>query len=133
MDIFKIHNILFIIVPIFILIIFVFTFVLIFSPKLRGKMMSNQLKSLKHMADYSKEDIKDLSNMLVQSKKDIIDSNYEDLKEINKKCATLESEVLREKIKVFKDELINSNTYCKYCGEKIDNDSIYCKKCGKKQ
>ena len=133
MDIFKIHNILFIIVPIFILIIFVFTFVLIFSPKLRGKMMSNQLKSLKHMADYSKEDIKDLSNMLVQSKKDIMDSNYEDLKEINKKSATLESEVLREKIKVFKDELINSNTYCKYCGEKIDNDSIYCKKCGKKQ
>ena len=133
MDIFKIHNILFIIVPIFILIIFAFTFVLIFSPKLRGKMMSNQLKSLKHMADYSKEDIKDLSNMLVQSKKDIMDSNYEDLKEINKKSAKLESEVLREKIKVFKDELINSNTYCKYCGEKIDNDSIYCKKCGKKQ
>ena len=95
--------------------------------------MSNQLKSIKHMADYSKEDIKDLSSILVQSKKDIIDNNYDDLKEINQKEAKIQSEALREKIKVFKEEILTeTNIYCKYCGEKIDNDSIYCKKCGKK-
>ena len=53
-------NILFYIVPILIAITFIFTIALIFSPKLRGKMMSKQIKATKHMLDYTKDDLQDI-------------------------------------------------------------------------
>ena len=53
-------DILFYIVPIFIGLVFVFVIALMISPKLRGKLMSKQIKAAKHMMDYSKEDLKDL-------------------------------------------------------------------------
>lgn len=49
-------EILFYIVPILIGITFIMTIALMVSPKLRGKLMSRQIKATKHMMDYSKED-----------------------------------------------------------------------------
>ena len=54
---FDIFSIMSIIIPILAIGIFIFVFAMMFSPKLRGKMMSRQIKSLKHMADFSKEDL----------------------------------------------------------------------------
>ena len=53
-------EILFYIVPILIGITFVLMIALMISPKLRGKLMSRQIKATKHMMDYSKEDLKDI-------------------------------------------------------------------------
>ena len=53
-------EILFYIVPILIGITFVLMIALMISPKLRGKLMSSQIKAAKHMMDYSKEDLKDI-------------------------------------------------------------------------
>src|SRR5574344_2481427 len=96
-------EILFIIIPIIAVSIFVFTFVLIISPKLRGKMISNNMKSIRYAFDESKDDISHISNEGVNIVKSIKNDN-----------------------KFYK-------TYCKNCGSTIDEDSVFCKKCGKRQ
>ena len=42
--------------------IFIFVILSIFSPKFRGKLMSHQVKAVKHMTDYSKEDLEDIAD-----------------------------------------------------------------------
>ena len=46
--------------------IFIFVILSIVSPKFRGKIMSNQVKAVKHMADYSKEDLKTIFSGAIQ-------------------------------------------------------------------
>jgi len=104
-------NILFTIVPIMVMLIFIFTFVLIFSPKLRGKFMSNQIKATKYMVDESKEDIKDITSNMAEATKDGI------------KTTT----------RAIREGLSQDIIYCKHCGSEIDIDSKFCKKCGKEQ
>lgn len=101
----------FIIVPIFIAVVFTFTIALMFSPKLRGKMMSRQIKATKYMMDESKEDIKSISDDMANATKDSI------------KTTT----------RAIKEGFTEDNIYCKHCGSEIDADSKYCKKCGKEQ
>ena len=62
-------NILFIIVPIFIGLVFIFMILMIVSPKLRGKMMSRQFKSVRYMLEESKDDLAKLSNTGIEIKK----------------------------------------------------------------
>ena len=38
--------------------IIIFVILSLFSPRVQGKMMSKQIKSVKHMMDYSKDDLK---------------------------------------------------------------------------
>ena len=68
-------NIIFIISILVFVAIFVFAVLLIFSPKVRGKMMSRQIKSLKYMTDYSKEDLEsamtNLGNVSINTKSNI--------------------------------------------------------------
>ena len=101
----------FIIVPILVVIITVFTFVLILSPKARGKWMAQQVKATKYMLDNTEEDLKDISTRSANISKDGV-------------------EIIARAVK---DGLTKERKYCKYCGEAIDEDSIFCKKCGKEQ
>lgn len=104
-------NILFFIVPVFVVLIFIFSFLLIFSPKVRAKLIKRQLKA----AEY------------------IIDENEETLKKINKKGADIRKEGIKITTTAIKEALLDDMIYCKYCGESINSDSIYCRKCGEKQ
>ena len=83
-----------------------------FSPKVRGKMMSNQIKSMKYMMDESKDDIENVSTNMAGATKDGIKITAHAIKE-----------GLTEEEKA----------YCKHCGSRIDKDSKFCKNCGKEQ
>ena len=130
-------EVLFIIVPIFIGVVFIFTFAMILSPKLRGKMMSRQIKSMKYMIDESKDTIEDIATSMgdisIKSNKNIIDKNEENLKEIVKKSANISAPGIEATVRAIKKGFTTNPVYCKYCGEKIDYDSKYCKYCGKEQ
>lgn len=132
---FEFGQVIFVILFIIFFIIFGLAVAQIFSPKLRGKMMSRQIKALKHMADYSKDDIKELneisSDISISSKKAILDKNEDVLKDITDREANIESGAIKTKMKAVREGLVGS-VYCKYCGASIDEDSLYCKKCGKR-
>ena len=98
----------FIVAAVFIL----FTILTIMSPKLRGKMMSKQIKAAKYMMDESKEDLQDISTNMANATKDGIETTTRAIK----KGITNEEK-----------------TTCKYCGNGIDKDSSFCKHCGKEQ
>ena len=78
-------EILFYIVPILIGITFVLMIALMISPKLRGKLMSSQIKAAKHMMDYSKEDLKDIlstsADIGINAEKEILDNNEETMED----------------------------------------------------
>ena len=105
------------------------------SPKLRGKMLSRQIKSLKHMTDYSKDDlesiISSMGNISINSAKNIIDENGEKLTDIVEKTSDLSSIAVEKTARAIKKGLTESNIYCKHCGKAIDSDSNFCKSCGK--
>ena len=101
----------FVIVPVFIGVVFVFVIAMIISPKFRGKMMSRQIKAQKYMMDESKEDIKSISDDMAYATKDGIKTT----------------------VGAIKEGLTQSNVFCKHCGCEIDEDSKFCKKCGKEQ
>lgn len=107
----NVGNLVFIIIPIVAIGIFIFTFLMMISPKLRGKLMSRQIKAAKYMMDESEEDLKEL--------------------------ATKSANIAKDGVKItsgaVKDGFSSWDNYCKHCGALIDTDSIYCKKCGRKQ
>ena len=103
---------LFIIVPIFIGTVFIFVIAMIVSPKLRGKMMSRQIKASKYMMEESKEDIKSISDNMAYATKDSIKTTVGAIK---------------------KGLTEDDSMFCKHCGSAIDADSKFCKKCGQKQ
>ena len=51
-DMFNIFSIVGVIVPILVIGVFIFVFTMMFSPKLRGKMMSKQIESLKQKKNH---------------------------------------------------------------------------------
>lgn len=105
-------KVMFVIVPIFIFLVFVFVIAQIVSPKFRGKMMSRQIKSVKYMMDESKNDIESISTDMANATKEGIKTTTRAIKE------------------GFEED---KGIYCKYCGSKIDEDSKFCKNCGKEQ
>ena len=108
----SIFQALFIIVPIFIVLVFIFVIAQFVSPKFRGKMMSRQIKSMKYMMDESKDDLESISTDMANATKGSIKTTAH----------------------AIKDGFTEDNgTYCKHCGCKIDWDSRYCKHCGKEQ
>ncbi len=129
-------NIIFIISIVIFVLMFIFIISMIFSPKLRGKMMSRQIKSLKYMADYSKDDIESamttLGNVSVNTKSNIINENEYKIKDIMDKSANMSKDAITTTVSAIKKG-IKDNIYCKYCGELIDKDSKFCKYCGKEQ
>ena len=104
-------NIIFVIVPVFIGLVFVFVMATFISPKFRGKMMSRQIKAQKYMMDESKDDLKSISDSIAYATKDGIKTTAGAIKE----------------------GFTQNSILCKHCGNKIDADSQFCKKCGRKQ
>ena len=133
-EVFNIFSIMSVVVPILVIGIFIFVFAIMFSPKLRGKMMSKQIESLKHMANYSKEDLENIgttmSEIAINTKKNIYDNNEDKLRDIVEKGSDLSSITVEKTARAIKKGL-QDNIYCKYCGKSIDADSKFCKNCGK--
>ena len=105
-------QVMFIIVPILIALVFIFVIAQIVSPKFRGKIMNRQIKSIRYMVDESKDDIESISTDMANATKEGVETTTHAIK---KGLTGLES------------------IYCKYCGRKIDKDSRFCKNCGKEQ
>ena len=89
----------------------IIAFGMIFSPKLRAKFMSHQLKASKYM----------------------MEQNEELLKELSTKSANLSKEGIKIKAGAVKEGFSVDSIYCKHCGISIDSESKFCKACGKRQ
>lgn len=130
-------DILFIVVPIFVVSIFIFVFAMILSPKLRGKMMSRQIKAAKYMLDESKNDLTDMietgGDIFVNASKNILDEHESNLKNIVTKSADVTKDGIETTVRAIKDGITKDKVFCKHCGNSIDDDSKFCKHCGKEQ
>ena len=107
---FNFFTVMFIIIGVVAVAIFVFSFLMIFSPKIRGKMMSKHIKATKYMVDESKKDIESISTNLADATEEGVEITARAIK------------------KGFSDD---NQAFCKHCGAKIDKDSKFCSKCGK--
>lgn len=92
-------------------VIIFFTIIMMFNPRLRGKMMSQQIKAGKYAIDESRDDLKNISDNIAYATKDGIKTTAGAIKE----------------------GFTQNKVFCKYCGNEIDADSKFCKKCGKEQ
>ncbi len=132
-----IFSALFVIVPILSLGIFVLVFALIFSPKLRGKFMSKQIKAANYMLKDVQDDLTEMGTITGQidayTRKSILDQNEDVLKDVEIREANIEKEGIEIKTRAIKDGFKGDTMYCKHCGALIDEDSKFCKKCGKEQ
>lgn len=121
--------------------IFGFVFINLFSSKARAKMMSKQVKAMKHMVDYTKEDLEDLMTDLgsvsANVQNNIINQNEDILRNVVNKTADINKGAIETTVGAIKKGWSSNDAvktiYCKYCGEKIDSDSVFCKSCGKQQ
>ena len=133
----SIFNIMFTIIPILVVCIFIFTFAMILSPKLRGKMMSHQIKSLKYMMEESSADLTNLTtttaNAAIKAKKNILDENEDVLRDLATRQANISKDGIETTVRAIKKGFTTESIYCKHCGQAIDHDSKFCKNCGKKQ
>ena len=104
-------EVIFMIVPILVILVFILTFAGIISPKFRAKMMGKQIKATKYMVDELKDDLRDINTNLADVSRDSI----------------------RMRTSAIREGLTGDYSYCKHCGSSIDSDSSFCKKCGKEQ
>lgn len=127
----------FVVVPILVVCGFIFTFVMMFSPKLRGKFMARQLESTKYMLDESKDTLMDItttaSSIGINSKKKILDEHEDVLRDMSTREANIAKDGIEITARAIKDGLSEKQIYCKHCGKMIDEDSRFCKSCGKEQ
>lgn len=109
--IFKYFDIIFVIVFIIVIVGFIFTILMMFSPKLKAKFMEKQIKATKYM----------------------MEDNEDNLTDIARRGANISKEGVEITANAIKRGLTDEKEYCKHCGTLIDKDSMFCKKCGKKQ
>lgn len=138
---FNLFNIIFIIVSIVVALIFIFTFFMMFSPKLKSKIMGQNIKATKYMLNDNEQELKDIVDFgakmaehSIKATKNIIDNNEQKLKDMATKSAEINRNAVFETAKAIKEGLTSDDNFikCKYCGSLIDKDSNFCKKCGKK-
>jgi len=116
-----------------------YVIVMMFNPKIRGKMMSNNIKAMKHMTDISKDDMTEMMTQLgevgINVKNNIINNNEDTLRNIANKEANINKEAIKTTFGAIREGLSgnNDNMFCKHCGAVIDSDSKFCKSCGKEQ
>lgn len=117
--------------------VIIFVILSIFSPKFQGKMMSKQIKSVKHMMDYSKDDLKELMKTTAKTgtiaEKEILDENEDIMSNNERRKANIKKEGIEVTARAIKDGLTSNKIYCRYCGTSIESDSRFCKNCGKEQ
>lgn len=136
--VFSAMGILFVIVPILSALIFLFAIGMMFSPRLRAKMMGKQVKAAKYMMEENKDDLTDIltaaGDIAVKSGKNILDVNEGALTDMATKSANISKEGIEISARAIKKGFTEEDKeYCKHCGETIDKDSTFCKKCGKQQ
>ena len=135
---FAMHKILFVVFGVIFVVIFGFAIATMFSSKLRGKMMSNHVKAMRHMTDMSKEDMKHITTTLgdvaVNARSNIINNNEDLLRDMANKQADINKGAVKTTFSAIREGLQGDSTmFCKHCGASIDADSTFCKKCGKEQ
>ncbi len=117
--------------------IIIFVILSLFSPRVQGKMMSKQIKSVKHMMDYSKDDLKELMKTTAKTgtiaEKEILDENEDIMSNNERRKANIKKEGIEVTARAIKDGLTSNKIYCRYCGTSIESDSRFCKNCGKEQ
>lgn len=119
---------------------FIFIAINMFSSKSRAKMMSKQVQAMKHMVDYSKDDLEDMMTSLggitANVQNNIVNQNEDILRNVASKTADINKEAIETTVGAIKrgwDTKNDATIFCKHCGEKIDADSVFCKSCGKQQ
>ena len=121
--------------------IFFFIFILttMLNPKKQGKMLSKQIKAMKHMVDYTKDDLEemitDLGGISVNAQNNIINENEDNLRNIVNKTADIHKDAITTTVKAVKDGLTDTSSdiqFCSNCGKTIDKNSNFCKYCGHK-
>ena len=110
-SVFNGFGILWILSGLFIAAVFIFVILMIFSPKVRGKMMSKQAKAARYMVEESKDDIKYTADAMADATHDAI----------------------RDTVSAVREGIEGECMYCKHCGKPIDRDSRFCKECGGEQ
>ena len=126
-------NLMFIMVPIIMFIIFFITivmFIVVLVPKYRSKLFGLQINRTRQMLGDNKDLLKNMSEDLIKFKSDFLEENEELLKQIKVKEAEIDNEELKIKAKTIKDTFSDTMS-CKYCGASIASDSKYCNICGK--
>ena len=131
------QKIIFIIMFIVSISLIIFVFILIFNPKIRGKLLNRQIKAVKQMSEDSKEDMEEiitnLSTVSIRSKNRIIHEQEDTLKEMAHKQEEIYHESIKKTAQAVQEGLSSHKMYGKHCGQLIGDDSIFCKYCGKKQ
>lgn len=110
-SVFSGFGIIWILSGLFVAAVFIFVILMIFSPKVRGKMMSKQAKAARYMAEESKDDIKYTADAMADATHDAI----------------------RDTVSAVREGIEGDCVYCKHCGKPIDRDSRFCKECGGEQ
>lgn len=105
----KISDILMVVVPILLVCTFVFTFVMIFSPKLRGKWMAKQFEATKYMMEASKETMKDIGKTSAEIQHDIIEENKDIMKDTVDMQAEIHEGAVKKTAKAIKDGFKEEN------------------------
>ena len=119
----------FIIIMVALFLAFVILMIMAFKPSSIEKKLS---KNMGHMDGMMGSMMK---NML-EVEKQILEENEEDLRNINKKSAEIESDGLEIKARAIKKGLVGDEgqtIFCRHCGQQIEADSKFCKYCGKEQ
>ena len=116
----------------------IFLILMMFSPKLRAKMMGQQVKSMKYMLDENKDNLTDIATttggIAAQSFNNIINENEDALRNSTNKVSDIAAPAIEKTTRAIKKGFTESdNVYCKHCGASIDSDSKFCKSCGKEQ
>jgi hypothetical protein len=134
-------NILPVVVPILMGLIFVF-FILMFIPKFRAKLLGLQIKTMKHMVKDNKDDLtqigSDLGGISANIAKNVVDNNEETLRHTATKSARINEEGIEVTAAAVKrgftdnNSKNSSNKKCASCGASADSDAIFCVNCGKK-
>lgn len=133
MDMPIIFKVLQFVVPIMFVCILIFTFLMVFSPKVKSKMMGKSLKTLKTMMEDNTEVFQELNKMNINLQKNVLEENEEMLKDINRRSANVSKDGVEITARALKKGLSGETIYCKHCGNSIDADSRFCKTCGKEQ
>lgn len=113
----------------------VFAVLLLFTPLITTKMMKNNMNAMKKMTEEMSsgnmsDTLKELNKNAIKIKKDIMEENYDDLKELEEMEADIESAGIKKKARAAKEGFSGGQIHCKHCGKKIDSDSKFCKFCG---
>jgi DNA-directed RNA polymerase subunit RPC12/RpoP len=136
-----IFKVMFTVVPFLVITIFIFTILMMFSPRLRAKLIGLQIKTMKHVTNDNKDDMVDigtnLGDVVARTGKNILDRNEDSLRDISTRGAKISEVGIETMAKAFKkgfssDEKSESEIKCPKCGSLIDKDSVFCKECGKK-